>query len=75
MGVLIARLKETEAYENTNIIIVSDHGLAALNSDNAILIQDYLNISTINSSKTVYGIVSNIHAIPGSVTNFLLHHQ
>jgi ectonucleotide pyrophosphatase/phosphodiesterase family protein 5 len=68
LGSLITKLKTANVYEKINIVIVSDHGMTNFKSDNLILIQNYLNGSTIASDKTVYGIVSNIHPIPGAVS-------
>ena len=46
--------------------------MASFKNDNVILIQNYLNISTIDTDKTVFGIVSNIHTLPGSVNYIFL---
>lgn len=42
-----------------DILIVSDHGMVKMKK--TLIIQDYLDLKLIDSNKTVYGIVSNIH--------------
>jgi predicted AlkP superfamily pyrophosphatase or phosphodiesterase len=67
LGNLIAKMNELNIYKNTNIIIVSDHGMAVLKQENIIKIQDYVNISLIDINRSIFGIVSHIRTIPGQV--------
>ncbi len=67
IGLLISRLKEEGVYDNVNIVIVSDHGMTTFKDDNVILIKNYLDETLIDRNKTVFGIISNIYAVPGSV--------
>lgn len=61
------KLKELNLYQNTNIVIVSDHGMAALKRANIINIREYVNITLIDKSRSIYGIVSHIRTIVGAV--------
>lgn len=64
LGYLLKSLEEENLLDNLNIIIVSDHGMAEMippENDGTILIGNYLNLTLIDSSKTIYGIVSNIY--------------
>lgn len=58
---LINRLEEESILENLNIIIVSDHGMATMLDDGTQLIGNHLNVSWIDSTKTIYGVVANIY--------------
>ncbi|MFY9226622.1 MAG: nucleotide pyrophosphatase/phosphodiesterase family protein [Blastocatellia bacterium] len=44
---LIAGLKAREIFEQVNLIVVSDHGMAALSEDRAIYLDDYIDLSKI----------------------------
>jgi len=43
MGYLIGELRERNLFENTNIIIVSDHGMAELSNERVILLDEIIN--------------------------------
>ena len=42
-GYLVTKLKAAGLYDQMNILIVSDHGMAQLYANQTILIQDYIN--------------------------------
>ncbi|KAF2073577.1 hypothetical protein CYY_005126 [Polysphondylium violaceum] len=47
VGDLISRLKQNQLFNKTNIIIVSDHGMASLSSSRVINLDDYFNTSCV----------------------------
>jgi len=47
LGYLINRLKEKGIYERTNIVIVSDHGMAELSADKVVLIDQIIDVTRI----------------------------
>ena len=69
LGYLIRRLKEAELLNKINIVIVSDHGMATMES-RTILIKDIVDTNLIDSKKSVYGIVGNIYPVNESVVIF-----
>ena len=71
MGSLINQLKSAGVYDNLNVVIFSDHGMMQFKPDNAIMVQNYLNISAIDLNKSIFGIVSNIYTVLGLVKIFL----
>ena len=75
IGLLIKKLNEADIYNKINIIIVSDHGIAKLKPENQIWLKDYLNVSSIDSDKTVLSIVSNIYAVSGQVIHIQLKYS
>lgn len=56
--------------EKLNIIIVSDHGMADM-KNKTILVYNYVNQSLIDTSKTIYGIASNIYPINEQAVSLL----
>lgn len=60
-GYLIKRLAEENILKNLNIVVVSDHGMAELDSNHQIGLNEYLNISNIDLNKTVFAVTSNIY--------------
>ena len=60
IGVLISKLKAAEIFEKINIVIVSDHGMAEVNSKNVLNIYDYVNKTMIDADKSIYGTVNHI---------------
>lgn len=67
MGYLIKSLKEKNIYDDLNIIVVSDHGMAQMATKNTLLIQDYTNRNYINATRTVYGVTTNLYPLDGYV--------
>ncbi len=67
---LIQRLEQESILDNLNIVIVSDHGMASMLQNRTQLIGNYLDVSWIDSSKTIYGVVSNIYPKNESLVNF-----
>ena len=67
LGSLISQLKQAGVYDYLNIVIVSDHGMMQFKPDNAIMVQNYLNISSIDLNRSIFGIVSNIYPVQGLV--------
>ncbi len=67
---LIQRLEQESILDNLNIVIVSDHGMASMLQNGTQLIGNYLDVSWIDSSKTIYGVVSNIYPKNESLVNF-----
>lgn len=59
VGYLINRLAEENVLDNLNILIVSDHGMAAM--QRTIIVKNYVDLNLVDSNKTLYGIVSNIY--------------
>lgn len=43
LGRLLAGLKKRKIYDSVNLIIVSDHGMATVNPNNAVFLDDYIN--------------------------------
>jgi predicted AlkP superfamily pyrophosphatase or phosphodiesterase len=67
-GLLIEKLNNANVYNDLNIIIVSDHGIAQTNIENNILLFDYVDEEKIDMNKTVeYETLLNIHPTPGNV--------
>jgi hypothetical protein len=64
---LIKKFKDLNIYEDLNIIVVSDHGMAQMKNKSTILVQDFVNRTLINSTRTVYGVTTNLHPLPGYV--------
>ena len=72
VGYLIKLLKDKNIYNDLNLIVVSDHGMAQMATRNTLLIQDYTNRNYINSTRTVYGVTTNLYPINGYVCVFIL---
>ena len=67
-GILIDKLRETNVYDDLNVIVVSDHGKAQTEIANNLLLFDYVDEDKIDLNRTVeYETVLNIYAIPGNV--------
>ena len=67
-GLLIEKLNKANVYNNLNIIVLSDHGIVQTNTENNILLFDYVDEGKIDMNKTVeYETLLNIHPIPGNV--------
>ena len=67
-GLLIEKLNNANVYNDLNIIIVSDHGIAQTNIENNILLFDYVDEEKIDMNKTVeYETLLNIYPTPGNV--------
>jgi predicted AlkP superfamily pyrophosphatase or phosphodiesterase len=67
LGYLIKLLKEENIYDDLNIILVGDHGMAQMITRGTLLIQSYTNRSYVNSTRTVYGVTTNLYPIDGYV--------
>ena len=61
MGYLFDLLKRECFFDKINIIIISDHGMANLNDDFKIYIEDLIDTNLIDMNKTVLGVVSLIY--------------
>ena len=61
IGYLLKLLKESGVLPKLNIIIVSDHGMTTMKTDEKIFIQNYVNINEIDLNKSVFRILSNIY--------------
>jgi predicted AlkP superfamily pyrophosphatase or phosphodiesterase len=58
IGYLFTKLNESNLIEKLNVIITSDHGMASMNG--SMLVKDFIDLSLIDSKKSIFGIVSNI---------------
>ncbi|CAF0724722.1 unnamed protein product [Brachionus calyciflorus] len=58
IGYLMKKLRQANMEQKMNVLIVSDHGMAQMNS--TLIVSKYVSTNLINATKTVYGIVSNI---------------
>ena len=67
IGYLLQRLKEIGHLEKMNVVIVSDHGMADMLD--TIIVSKYVDMSLVDTSKTIFGIVSNIHPKNESVVS------
>ena len=47
IGRLINGLKSRDIFENSNILLVSDHGMASISSDSMIFLDDYINMDDV----------------------------
>lgn len=65
VGYLIEKLNESGLLAKMNILIVSDHGMAQMKT--TLIVKDIVDVKLIDSSKTVFNIVSNIYPINESV--------
>lgn len=62
VGYLVQRLKETQIWDTSNIIIVSDHGMTQVSRDRIIVLDDYINpgdVEIISGSPAVMFNVKN----------------
>jgi ectonucleotide pyrophosphatase/phosphodiesterase family member 5 len=59
IGYLIEKLEREGLLKNMNVIIVSDHGMAQMTK--TIVVKDVVDEKLIDSTKTIYNIVSNIY--------------
>lgn len=75
IGTLITKLKALNLYNNINIIIVSDHGMATFKEDNAILLKNYVSEDYIDKNKTIFGIISHIHPKHGHVSRLMFKRE
>lgn len=48
LGLVKSQLQSKELFDQVNIIVVSDHGMAATSSQRVILIDDYIDLSTVD---------------------------
>jgi arylsulfatase A-like enzyme len=60
VGYLIDKLKEKKLFDNTNIIITSDHGMDIATENNSIDLIDYVDLKKFNS----YGGLTQINIFP-----------
>jgi hypothetical protein len=49
------------------MIVLSDHGMAQMGNDSVVEASKYIPAGLINSTKTTYNVVGNIHSTPGNV--------
>lgn len=50
------------------MIVLSDHGMAQMDNDSVVEARNYIPAGMINSTKTVFNVVGNIHPTSGNVT-------
>lgn len=62
LGYLFKRLDEIGYLNKLNIIVTSDHGMATMNAE-TIIVSQVIDEKLVNTTKTVYGIVSNVYPI------------
>jgi|LakMenEpi03Aug12_release.lakeMendotaPanAssembly.Ray.scaffolds.fasta_scaffold2137724_1 hypothetical protein len=67
LAYLIKLLKQENIYDSMNIITLSDHGMQTMSNPSTILVQDWTDRTLINSTRTVYGVTTNLHPTPGNV--------
>lgn len=60
IGYLISKLKETNLFQRTNIIVTSDHGMDTASLDKSIDLIDYVDIKKFKS----YGGLTQINIFP-----------
>ena len=71
MGYLFELLERENLFNQINIIIISDHGMANLKNDYKIYIEDLIDINLIDMNKTVLGVVSLIYPKPNEPVIFV----
>lgn len=54
------KLREANLLDNMNVLVVSDHGMAEM-LNKTLIVKNYVDVNLIDSTKTIYGIVSNIY--------------
>ena len=69
LAYLIGLLKQKGIFDEINIIIVSDHGMATMVPRGTVLVQNYTDTRLINSTRTVYGVTTNLYPIDGQVSS------
>ncbi len=72
IAIVLDKLKKLNIYEHLNIIITSDHGMAAAKPDCKILVFDYIDENFIDMNKTIFGQVSHIYPKAGRVSGFII---
>jgi predicted AlkP superfamily pyrophosphatase or phosphodiesterase len=68
LGYLITLLLRKNLLDKINIVLVSDHGMAKM-AGTTVLVSSLVNTNLINSTRTVYGVVSNVHPVNDSVVS------
>ena len=58
IGHLITQFSREDLLDKVNIVLVSDHGMASMT--NRIPVEDLLDVSWVNTTRTVWGIVSSV---------------
>lgn len=58
IGYLITQFSREDLLDKVNIVLVSDHGMATMS--NTIPVEDLIDVSWVNSTRTVWGIVSSV---------------
>ena len=58
IGHLITQFTREDLLDKVNIVLVSDHGMASMS--NRIQVEDLLDVSWVNKTRTVWGIVSSV---------------
>lgn len=71
-GYIIKGLTDANLINNMNIVVVSDHGMAALDKDFQIPLDNYTDINKIDLNKTVFATVSNIYPKSNIDVSFFL---
>ena len=70
IGYLLQRLREFGFLDKMNVVIVSDHGMADMLD--TIIVSKFVDMSLIDTTKTIFGIVSNIYPKNDSVVSILI---
>lgn len=60
IGYLIRQLKEKDLLSNTNIIIVSDHGMSKISRDKIIVLDNYIDIGNVDIIESSPSLMMNI---------------
>ena len=71
LAYLIKLLKQENIFNEINIITLSDHGMQTMKIPSTIIVQDYTDIKLINSTRTIYGVTTNLHPTSGNVRELL----
>lgn len=67
IGYLINKFEESNIFNDVNIILMSDHGMAQMKESRVIVLKDYINTANYNSTRSINGVVAHIHPKPGFV--------
>ena len=61
IGYCLTKFESTGILDTMNIVLVSDHGMAQMKTNNTILAKDYINMNLVDEKKTIWGITANIY--------------
>jgi predicted AlkP superfamily pyrophosphatase or phosphodiesterase len=73
LGYLFDKLIKTNLIEKINIIVLSDHGMTTMQPpEKSLIISDYVDMNLVQTFRTIYGPVSNIH--PRNSSSFVVNY-